>query len=92
MPEAAEEHCDHKVGVEACGAYVGAAEWDIEVVAQPGRQRDVPALPEVLWVGGGVGRVEVAWEVIAEEHGAADRDVGVAGEVAVDLHGVAVDG
>ena len=68
------------------------AEGDVEVVAQPARERDVPATPEVLEVTCRVGRVEVHREAEAEEQGQADGDVGVAAEVAVDLHGVAPGG
>ena len=64
-------------------------EGDVEVVAQPSGQRDVPAAPEVLQVARGVGRVEVDGEPDAEQEGEPDGDVGVPAEVAVDLHGVA---
>ena len=69
-----------------------AAERDVEVVAQPARQRHVPAAPEVLQVARRVGRVEVLREAEAEQQGEADGDVGVAAEVAVDLHRVAPGG
>ena len=52
----------------------------------------MPAVPELLQVGRLIGAVEVGGEREAEEEGRADGDVGVAGEVAVDLDGVAVDG
>ena len=68
-----------------------AAERDVEVVAQPARQRHVPAPPEVLERQRPVGGVEVLREADAEQQRAADGDVGVAGEVGVDLDGVGVD-
>ena len=68
-----------------------AAERDVEVVAQPARQRHVPAPPEVLERDGGVRRVEVLRELEAEQQRDADRDVRVAAEVGEDLDGVAVD-
>ena len=50
----------------------------------------MPALPELADVLGEVGEVEVARQVIAEDAGAADGHVRVAGEVAVDLDGIGV--
>ncbi len=66
-----------------------APERDVQVVAQPARQRHVPASPEVLQVARRVGRVEVLGEPEAEQQRQSDGDVGVAAEVAVDLHRVA---
>ena len=65
-----------------------AAERNEQVIAQPGRQRDVPAPPELGDVGGQVRHVEILGQLVAEQVGRADRHVGVAGEVAVDLHRV----
>jgi hypothetical protein len=45
----------------------------------------VPAPPEVLDVGGEVGALEVDHQIEAHHAGSANGDVGVAGEVAVDL-------
>ena len=68
-----------------------AAERDVEVVAEPGRQRHVPAAPELLHRVGDVGPAEVLREAEAEHPAEADRHVGVAGEVEVDLQRVADD-
>ena len=48
VPEAAEEEHGDQVDVAARRADAVAAERDVEVVAEPGRQRDVPAPPELL--------------------------------------------
>src|SRR5256885_2277858 len=74
------------------GAGAGAAERDVQVIAQPARQRDVPALPELLERACGVRRREVVRETVPEEERDADGDVGVAAEVRVDLDRVRVDG
>ncbi len=66
-----------------------AAERDVEVVAQPARQRHVPAPPEVLERHRGIRRVEVLRELEAEQQRDADRDVRVAAEVGEDLNRVA---
>ena len=52
----------------------------------------MPASPELGDGGGAVWRVEVDIKAKAEPQGDADSHIGVAGEVAVDLECVAVDG
>ena len=69
-----------------------AAEGDVQIVLEPVAERDVPAFPEAGGVGGFVGRIEVEREVEAHEHGYAGGDVGVAGEVGIDLEGVEEEG
>ena len=66
-----------------------AAERDVEVVAQEARQRHVPAAPEILQRHGAVGHVEILRQHDAEQQGEAERHVGVAGEVEIDLEGEA---
>ena len=92
VPQAADQHREHEVAVRVPPTAAVAAERDVEVVAQPARQRHVPAPPEVLQAQGDVRRVEVRREADAEEQRDADGDVGVAAEVGVDLERVAVDG
>ena len=91
VPEPAEQHRQQQVAVREQRALAVAAERDVEVVAQPARQRHVPAPPEVLQRDGGVRRVEVLRELEAEQQRDADRDVRVAAEVGEDLDRVAVD-
>ena len=66
VPQPAEQHRDHQVGVAARRAAPVAAERDVEVVAQEARQRDVPAAPEVDDVDRLVGAVEVDREADVE--------------------------
>ena len=65
----------------------GAAKRNVEVVAKPRRERDVPAPPELGDVAGEVRRLEVRHELDAKELGGADGDVAVSGEIPVDLKG-----
>ena len=69
-----------------------AAERDVEEVAQEARERHVPAPPEVAEPGRPVGLRKFCGKTKPEQQREADRDVGIAGEVAVDLGGVAVGG
>ena len=92
VPEPAEHHRDHQVAVGEEAAAAVAAERDVEVVAQEAREGHVPAPPEVAEAGRPVGAVEVLREDEAHQQREPDRDVGVAGEVAVDLGRVGVGG
>src|SRR6185312_7993795 len=47
VPDAAEQHRDQQVAVGVEPAVAVAAERLVEIVAQPGRQADMPALPEL---------------------------------------------
>jgi len=91
VPQAAEQHGQEEVQVGAGGAATVAAERDVEVVAQPGRQGDVPALPELARTRRQVGPVEVLRQPDSEEARESDGHVAVAREVEVDLVGVGVD-
>src|SRR5690606_34863009 len=88
----AEDHGQHQVDVGAAGTFATATERDVQVVAQPPRQRHVPAVPELLQTHSTVRLIEVLREPESEQHGQTYGDVGVAGEVAVDLSGVPQDG
>ena len=87
VPEPGDEEDDEDV---ADGLGLGdarSAEGDVEVVSEPGGEGDVPTPPELGDVAGEVGELEVGHQLEAEELGGADGDVGVSGEVPVDLEG-----
>ena len=85
VPEAAQEHGNEEVDFGAGEAKAISAEGDVEVIAEPGGEADVPALPEFTHAGGGVGKVEIEHDIKAENEGGAASDIGIAGEIAVDL-------
>ena len=85
MPEAAKEHGQEEVHAGAPLALPISAERDVEVVAQPARQADVPALPKIARRVRVVRRVEVDRELQAQHPREAARHVGIAAEVEVDL-------
>ena len=91
VPEAAQEHGGHQVPQSAGPPPPVASQTDVEVVPQPGRQADVPALPEVPEAERPVRLVEVHREAEAQQQGDPDGNVAVAAEVAVDLQRVSVD-
>ena len=91
VPQAAKAHGDHEVGVFAQPAFAVAAQGNVEVVAQPQGKGDVPAAPEIAQAQGDIGQVEVVRDIEAHEQGHALGQIGIAGKIAVDLHGVGQD-
>ena len=87
MPQPAEQHGECEVSIRKQRATAIAPEGDVDVIAKPRRQGDVPAAPEVAHRRRQVGAAEVLHEVDAEQARRADGDVAVAGEVAEDLEG-----
>ena len=89
VPEPAEDHGQEQVEEDAGLPAAGTAERVVDEVAQPPAEGHVPAPPEVADAGRRVGVVEVVGDLDAEQQRAAAHEVHVAGEVAVDLRGVA---
>src|SRR5271166_2738542 len=86
MPQPSKEHGNNEVAIGLPRPVAAPAERDVEVVAQPRGERDVPALPEVARRRRDVRLTKIEDQVEAEPLRDAARDRGVAGEVAVDLH------
>ena len=87
VPKSAHEEDDEDVADGLPFAHARTTQRNVEVIAEPGGQRDVPTPPELCDIAGEVGRLEVGHELDAKEFGGADGDVAVAGEVTVDLEG-----
>ena len=85
VPQPAQEHGDDQIDVRAPRPLPIAAQRDVEVVAEPLAERDVPAAPEVGDVRRQIGHAEVLRQVVADHLRRAQGHVRVAGEVAVDL-------
>src|SRR5216684_1236620 len=91
VPKSAQEHDHSKVQVGAARSFLVAAERDVEVVAEPGGKRNVPAAPKVCDAFGEIGAGEVFRNFEAEHATEPDSHVGVAAEVEIDLEGVGGD-
>ena len=78
--------------VGAGGRIAVAAQGDVEVILKPVAEGDVPTFPETGGIGGLVGRIEVEGEIEPHEHGDTNGDVGIAGEVGIDLKGIDEEG
>ncbi len=90
MPQAAQRHGHKQRGEilhheQAPRQDTGIGERVKHIVAQEQHQRHVPALPEILNIGGTERRIEVERQLNAEQQAEADRDVRIAGEVIQNL-------
>ena len=63
------------------------AQRDVDVIAEPGRKRNVPSSPELLETSGNVRMIEVQRKTVAHPFYDAAGYVAVSGKVAVDLNG-----
>src|SRR5699024_12611811 len=86
VPQPAAQKGQQKVGQVARRAAAAAAEWNVDMLRKPAAQTDVPAAPEFLDAAGGIRALEVLAQFDAEQPRAADCDVGIPGEIAVDLN------
>ena len=90
VPDAGEQpHYEQVADVFGPGVHPAAPQGEVDVVPEPGGQGDVPPPPEFGDGPGDVGVIEVLQEVEAKHLAQADGHVGVAGEIVVDLQGVA---
>ncbi len=85
VPEAGNQHDRPERADGAQAPAAAAAERNVEVVAKPLRERDVPAGPELAQGDGQVGMVEVHLEVQPHPLGQPAGNLAVAAEVEVDL-------
>ena len=90
VPQSAKQHGDNKVHILSYLALSVASERDIDVVANPRRQRNVPPPPEVSNAVAFVRSVEVHRKAETQQQCNADGHVAIAAEVAVNLHGITV--
>ena len=59
VPQTAQEHRGQQVGIGSYAAAVTAAERDVQIIAQPGGQRDVPPAPKIAEAYGDKWAVEI---------------------------------
>jgi len=78
VPQSAQQHRDEQVAVGAQFAFAVAAQRNVEVVAQPCGERDMPPPPEFGDGGRLVGGVEVLGEPESQQQGDADGHVRIA--------------
>ena len=88
MPQAAEQHGEEQVAIGLQRGAAIAPQADVQVVAQPGGQADMPAPPEFGDRLADIGLVEVLHEAEAHHQAQTNGHAAVAGEIEVQLRGV----
>ena len=91
VPEAADQEDDEDIEVRPPRPPAAAPQGEVQALPQEGGEGDVPPLPELRHGGAAVGGVEIHRQAEAKQPGDAGGDVAVAGEVKVQLEGVAQD-
>jgi hypothetical protein len=87
MPETAHKEYYKSVPNYFCLANAAAAQRDIQIVAKPCGERNVPPTPKLRYVTAEVRHVEVAHQLDAKQLGSTYGNVGISREVAVYLEG-----
>ena len=88
MPNATHEHHEEKVEVHATRRYAVATQRNVQVIAEPARERNMPALPEVRNADRAIRAVEVAREMEPEHKAKTNRHIRIRREVKVNLEHV----
>ena len=87
MPETAQQENDERITDYLRLGATTPTHGDIDIVSKPGRQRNVPSTPEFSDIATEIRHVEITHQLDPEQLCSAYGDVGVSGEVAIDLEG-----
>ena len=88
MPETAKREYNHRVEHPSGFAASVASEREIDIVAKPSRERDMPSSPEVGYGFSKIRSDEVGWQFNAKESSATDSHQRIACKVCINLNGV----
>src|SRR5690606_9247672 len=92
VPQAAQQEHDHQVVVPTPFHHAVAAQGDVQVIAEPAAEADVPAAPEFTDRGAAVWRAAVHHQVEPHHACGPESNVRVAAEIAIDLDGEEIGG
>ena len=87
MPQTTQQEHHHRVADGFAFAAPTASQGDIDIIAEPGHEGDMPPAPELSYTTGEVRETEVITETDTEQLCGSDSDIGITGEVAIDLEG-----
>src|ERR1022692_2847642 len=85
MPQAAQQHRQQQIAIGIKFPVTIAAERDIEIIAKPGTQTDVPTPPEILNAISQIRLAEIHNEMKSHQLGTPARDAAVPAEIAINL-------
>jgi len=92
VPQPCQEKNDHNIGLlpQEFFTLAGELKGDEKVCAKPVREGHVPAPPEIADAAADIRKVEIFREAEPQHLSQPDRHIGVAGKIAINLHGVAI--
>ena len=85
VPRAAEQHHKCQVDVSASSPTAISTEWNIEIIAQPTRKRDMPPPPELRNRFSTVRGIKVFGKSKSKHQPQTDRHVGITAKIEIDL-------
>src|SRR5438552_4902272 len=85
MPKASEQHREQEIAVCLSFPMPTATQWDIQVVAQPGTQADVPPAPEILDGFGKIRLPEIDHKMETKQLRASACNAAVPAEITINL-------
>ena len=88
MPETAHREDNHRVEHPSGFAASVASEREIDIVAKPCGERDVPSAPEAGYGLCKIRSYEVGWQFNAKETSATDSHKRIASKVGINLNGI----
>ena len=87
MPKSRDQEDDKGVSNGLPFPNTGPPKWDVQVIAEPRGQGNVPSPPEFRDVTGEIGRFEIRHQADAKEPCGPNGDVGVPTEISINLEG-----
>jgi hypothetical protein len=66
MPQPSQQHGEPQIAIGLPLAFAAATQWNVEIIAQTGGERNVPAPPEVRDIRGLVRGIEILRKAKAE--------------------------
>ena len=86
MPDTAGQEYRKLIQDRAQAPFPVPPQRNIEILPQPGRQRDMPSVPEFRDRTGSIGVLKVLPEMKSEHSAHPDRHIGISAEIKIDLH------
>lgn len=85
MPKAADQEYHQRVASDFPTRTTAAAQRNVNVIAKPSGERDVPTAPKLSDVSREIRKIEVTHQADAEQACRTDGDVRITGKVTIDL-------
>ena len=88
MPHSGKEKYDKQVSIGACRAFAISSQRNIDIITKPGRQGNMPSVPEFLHRTSCIGIIEILLEFKSEHFSKTNGHIGISGKIVINLHHV----